>query len=403
MKYPARILTLLFPALIFTNSIAAQGTELAYKKITLENGLDVIVHEDHSDPVVSVYVSYHVGSGREEPGRSGFAHLFEHMLFQGSQNVGDDQHFKLISEAGGTLNGTTNLDRTLYFETVPANQLELALWLEADRMGFVLPAVTLKKLDNQRDVVKNERRQNYENRPYAQSGVALVAALYPPDHPYSWVTIGSQEDLTAASLDDVHNFFRRWYGPNNATLAIGGDVKAEEVFVLVKKYFGTIPRGPEVTKPTPRPAPLEQTKRIVTEDKVQLPQIVLAWPAVEQSHADDAALTLLASILADGKTSILEKSFRIDEQVARNVSANNESAEVAGHFTIRVTAAPKVSLDDVELRVDNILKGIVANGVNADQLKRIKTRIESRNVRRLETVANKTSSLCVENMFTGNP
>ena len=204
------------------------GLNVPFFKTTLENGLQVVIHEDHSDPVVAVYISYHVGSGREQLGRSGFAHLFEHMLFQGSQHVGDDQHFKFVSEAGGNLNGTTNRDRTLYYETLPANQLELALWLEADRMGFLLPAVTQEKFDNQRDVVRNERRQNYENRPYGQTSGALAAAMFPSGHPYSWLTIGTHADLEAASLEDVHSFFRRWYGPNNATLAIGGDVDREQ-------------------------------------------------------------------------------------------------------------------------------------------------------------------------------
>lgn len=371
--------------------------------MTLENGLQVLVHEDHSDPIAAVYVSYHVGSAREEPGRSGFAHLFEHMLFQGSQHVGDDQHFKMVSEAGGTLNGTTNLDRTLYFESLPSNHLELALWLEADRMGFLLPAVTQDKLDNQRDVVKNERRQNYENRPYAQGEGALVAAMYPPDHPYSWVTIGSMKDLSAASLEDVHNFFRRWYGPNNATLAIGGDVDTEKTFELVKKYFSGIPRGPRVDPPAPRAAKLEQSKRIVMEDEVKLPQVVLSWPTVEKRHADDAALTLLGSVLSQGKGSVLEKALRMDENLVRNVSANHESAEVAGHFSISMTAAPGVSLDSLEAKAAQLLQNLAAKGVDAEQLQRIKTRLETNLVRRMESVSQKTSSICVGNMFTGNP
>lgn len=403
MKNPVLPASLLALALAAAPAASAQGLEIPYKKVTLDNGLQVIIHEDHSDPIVAVYVSYHVGSGREELGRSGFAHLFEHMLFQGSQHVGDDQHFKLVSEAGGTLNGTTNLDRTLYYETLPSNQTELALWLEADRMGFLLPSVTQAKLDNQRDVVKNERRQNYENRPYAQGEGALVAAMYPADHPYSWTTIGSMKDLSAASLEDVHNFFRRWYGPNNATLAIGGDIDTEKTIALVKKYFGGLPRGPKVDAPAPRPAKLEQSSRIVLEDKVQLPQIVLAWPSVEQSHEDDAPLSLLASVLAQGKSSIFEKALRMDENLARNISANNESAEIAGHFTISVTAAPGVSLDALEVKVQQLLQNVAEKGVNAEQLQRIKTRLETGMIRRMESVSQKTSSLAVGNMFTNNP
>lgn len=403
MKHLALPIGLLAFALGAAPAATAQNLEIPYKKFTLDNGLQVIVHEDHSDPIVAVYVSYHVGSAREEPGRSGFAHLFEHMLFQGSQHVGDDQHFKMVSEAGGTLNGTTNLDRTLYFETLPANFLELALWLEADRMGFLLPAVTLDKLNNQRDVVKNERRQNYENRPYAQGEGALVAALYPPDHPYSWVTIGSMADLSAASLEDVHNFFRRWYGPNNATLAIGGDIDTDKALALAKKYFGGIPAGPKVDPPAARPTKLDINKRIVMEDNVQLPQITLCWPTVDQKHGDDAALTLLASVLAQGKTSILEKALRMDENLARNVSANQDSAEIAGQFTITVTAAPNVTLDSLETKVLQLLQNVAEKGVDAEMLQRIKTRLETGFVRRMESVGSKTSSLCVGNMFTGNP
>jgi len=396
------VLLALFPALQ-QPAKPAGALDIPFQKFTLDNGLQVVIHEDHSDPVVAVYVSYHVGSAREELGRSGFAHLFEHMLFQGSQHVGDDQHFKLISEAGGTLNGTTNLDRTLYFETLPSNQLELALWLEADRMGFLIPAMTQAKLDNQRDVVKNERRQNYENRPYAQSESAIVATMYPPDHPYSWVTIGSQKDLSAASLEDVTGFFRRWYGPNNATLAIGGDVKTDEALALVKKYFGTLPTGPRVDAPVARPAKFDQSTRIVVEDKVKLPQIVMTWPGVTQGSPDDAALGLLASVLGQGKSAVLEKAFRLDENLARNVSAQNESSEIAGGFQITITAAPGVSLDRIEAKLVEELERLANTGVSAEKLAQLKTRAESAAVRRFETVGGKTSSLCTSNMFYGDP
>jgi zinc protease len=401
MRTPTLVVALSFSAL--ASSALGQGQEIPHKKVVLDNGLQVILHEDHSDPLVSVYVSYHVGSGREEPGRSGFAHLFEHMLFQGSQHVGDDQHFKMVSEAGGTLNGTTNLDRTLYFETLPSNHLELALWLEADRMGFLLPAVTQEKLDNQRDVVKNERRQNYENRPYAQSSGVIAAGLYPADHPYSWVTIGSMKDLSAASLEDVHNFFRRWYGPNNATLGIGGDIDPEKTIALVKKYFGSIPRGPEVVKPVARAAVLPQSKRLVMEDKVQLPQLQLVWPGVPAGSAEEPALDMLASVLSQGKSSILEKALRIDETLVRNVSARNESSEVAGQFAITMTAAAGVSLDTLEQKVMDLLHGLETNGVSAEALDRHKAIAEAASIRRMETVASKTSSLTVNNMFYGEP
>src|SRR6478735_5746903 len=219
---------------------------IAYKRYQLPNGLTILIHEDHSDPICYVDVTYHVGSAREQQGRSGFAHFFEHMMFQGSKHVADEQHFKIITEAGGTLNGTTNTDRTNYFETVPSNQLEKMLWLEADRMGFLLDAVTQKKFEVQRATVKNERGQNYENRPYGLVSETTSKNLYPYGHPYSWLTIGYVEDLNRVSVNDLKNFFLRWYGPNNATLTVGGDIKIAEVVRLSEKYFGTIPRGPEV-------------------------------------------------------------------------------------------------------------------------------------------------------------
>ena len=222
------------------------GFSIPYRKYRLDNGLTVVLHEDHSDPMVHVDVTYHVGSAREEPGRSGFAHFFEHMMFEGSENVAAGQFSKLISDAGGTLNGTTNSDRTNYFETVPVNQLETALWLEADRMGLLLPAVTQEQFEVQRAAVKNERGQRVDNQPYGRASETMMKNLYPPEHPYSWPVIGWMEDLEAADLDDLKRFFLRWYGPNNATLTIGGDIDRGQVLEWIAKYFGPIPRGPEV-------------------------------------------------------------------------------------------------------------------------------------------------------------
>lgn len=381
----------------------AQEIDVPFEKHVLENGLEVVIHEDHSAPVVAVYVYYHVGSAREEPGRSGFAHLFEHMMFQGSQHVGDDQHFKLVQEAGGTLNGTTNRDRTNYYETLPANQLERALWLEADRMGFLLPAVTQEKLDNQREVVKNERRQNYEDRPYGREYGAWAAALYPSDHPYSWTTIGSHEDLTAASLEDVHAFFRRWYGPNNATLAIGGDVDPERALALVRRYFGSIPRGPEVAKPAPRPASLADDVRVVIEDNVKLPQASFAWHAVPMFDADEPALEMLARILSANKAAILDKALTIDRELASRVSASNTASELAGSFHVTLRAKPGVSLDELEVELRGLLSKLAEDGVDAEQLQRAKNRFEADVVRRLETVSARTSRLAHYNTFLGDP
>ncbi|HZM00942.1 MAG TPA: pitrilysin family protein [Planctomycetota bacterium] len=396
--------TLLASLLLMTTApLSAQDLNLPFEKHVLDNGLQVVIHEDHSDPVVAVYVIYHVGSGREEPGRSGFAHLFEHLMFQGSAHVGDDQHFKIVSEAGGSLNGTTNRDRTNYFETLPANQLETALWLEADRMGFLLPSVTQEKLDNQREVVKNERRQNYENVPYAQADERVMATLYPQGHPYSWLTIGSHEDLSAASLEDVHAFFRRWYGPNNATLAIGGDVDPAQALALARKYFGPIPRGPEVPRPLPRPTRVDHTVRLVMEDKVQFPQLSWTWPTVPRGHADEAALVMLGSILSANKAAILDKALTIDETLATRVSAGQGREELAAEFDITVRAAPDVSLDTLEARVGELLAGLARDGVDPGQLQRQKNRYESGFINGLETVAARTNALAEANNYYGDP
>ena len=265
--------------------VTKKGNELVipYEKYVLPNGLTLIIHEDHSDPVVHVDVTYHVGSAREEIGKSGFAHFYEHMMFQGSDHVADEQHFKIVTDAGGTLNGSTNRDRTNYFETVPSNQLEKMLWLEADRMGFLLDAVTQKKFEIQRATVKNERGQNYDNRPYGLVYEQASRSLYPYGHPYSWLTIGYVEELNRVTVDDLKNFFLRWYGPNNATLTVGGDVKPAEVVNLVEKYFGPIPRGPEVD-PVKLPSVVIKSDRYVsyTDNYAKLPLLAIVYPTVRQ-------------------------------------------------------------------------------------------------------------------------
>ena len=273
--------------------ITRKGDEILipYEKYVLPNGLTVVVHEDHSDPLVHVDVTYHVGSAREEISKSGFAHFFEHMMFQGSDNVADEEHFKLITAAGGTLNGSTNRDRTNYYETLPSNQLETAIWLEADRMGFLLDAVTQKKFEVQRSTVKNERGQNYDNRPYGLSTEVAAKNMYPYGHPYSWLTIGYVEDLDRVNVNDLKNFFLRWYGPNNAVITIGGDVVPQNALKLVEKYFGSIPRGEAVTNmPSMMPA-LDKDRYCSYEDQyIKVPLLTMTFPASPRYSADEAAL-----------------------------------------------------------------------------------------------------------------
>jgi len=385
--------------------VVKKGNEIVipYEKYVLPNGLTLVVHEDHSDPVVHVDVTYHVGSAREEIGKSGFAHFFEHMMFQGSDHVGDEQHFKIVTEAGGTLNGSTNRDRTNYYETVPANQLEKMLWLEADRMGFLLDAVTQRKFEVQRETVKNERGQNYDNRPYGLVQETISKSMYAYGHPYSWMTIGYIEDLNRVDVNDLKNFFLRWYGPNNAVITIGGDVKAAEVVKLTEKYFGSIPRGPEVT-PTILPAAVVETDRYVTlvDNYARLPQLAITFPSVPTYHKDEAALDCLAEILGQGKNSILYQEI-VKKQKALNALAFNISSELAGEFTLRLTPVPGVSLVDSKKLVDDAIAAFEKRGVTDEDVIKFKGAIEAQAINGLESVAGKVSQLAQYQTFTGNP
>ena len=309
---------------------------IPYEKYELSNGLTLILHEDHSDPLIHIDITYHVGSAREEIKKSGFAHFFEHMMFQGSDNVADEAHFKIVTESGGNLNGSTNRDRTNYYQTVPNNQLESMLWLEADRMGFFLDAVTQEKFEIQRATVKNEKGQNYLNRPYGMWNEKTIAALYPHGHPYSWSTIGYLEDLDRASLNDLKNFFLRWYGPNNAAITIGGDINPKEVLTMVEKYFGSIPRGPEVEK-MKLPLPEINSDRYIShiDNNIRFPAIMMTYPTVPHMHPDEAALDGLADILGIGQSSYLFKKF-VETEKAIQASASHPAAEHAGEFSLIV-------------------------------------------------------------------
>jgi zinc protease len=351
---------------------APAGAGLPVLKITeyrLKNGLRVIFHEDHSTPIVGVNLWYHVGSKNEVPGKTGYAHLFEHMMFQGSKNY-DDDYFKPIQEAGGTLNGSTNPDRTNYWEVVPSNFLELALFMEADRMGGLLDVLNEAKLANQRDVVKNEKRQNYDNRPYGLVGAKINETLYPKDHPYHWLTIGSLDDLTVASIDDIKDFFRRYYIPRNASLAIAGDFNPIEARQLVEKYFGSIASGPEVVRPNPPQPTISERKELEIPDRAPLQRLYLVWTSQPNFAPDEAPTDALAYVLGAGKSSRLYKSLVYDRQIAQDVFAGNNSQEIAGQFQIVATARPGKTLAELESAINEEVAKIKTDGPTGDELER---------------------------------
>lgn len=382
----------------------AQESFIPYEKYTLDNGLTVILHKDDSDPLVHVDVTYHVGSAREDVGKSGFAHFFEHMMFQGSEHVADEQHFKVITEAGGNLNGSTNTDRTNYYQTVPANQLEKVLWLESDRMGFLLPAVTQEKFENQRETVKNERSQRVDNQPYGLRFEKTGEALYPEGHPYSWSTIGYVEDLDRVSVADLKAFFKRWYGPNNAVLTIGGDIDVAQTKQWIQKYFGSIPAGPEVSEPEPQQVTLDKTRFVTLEDNVHLPLLQITFPTVYARHPDEAPLDVLSDILGGGKTSLFYKNL-VKSGVAVQAGVSHPCRELACEFQLIALANPAVSgsLADLDRAITDTLKEFEERGVMPDDLVRTKASIEASTVFGLQSVAGKASLLASNETFEGQP
>ena len=329
--------------------IRESGLSIPVEKYTLANGLTVVLNEDHSDPIAALAIYYHVGSSREVEGKTGFAHLFEHMMFQESENLGRGQFVNNLSKAGGSFNGSTGPDRTNYFEVIPKNALEMALWMESDRMGYLENTVTKTSLANQQNVVQNEKRQSVDNAPYGFTDYLILKNLYPAGHPYSWDVIGEMQDLTNATVDDVRAFHKKFYSPSNAFLVVSGDINKEEVKALIEKYFGEIPGGEKIAKRTSMPASLSSTKRIFHEDNfAKAPQLTMVYPTVERFSKESYALDFLGDLLANSKKSPLYKILVKDKKLTSRVSARNESQELTGSFSISVTANPDVNLTEVE-------------------------------------------------------
>ncbi len=398
-----------FPLSVFAQTkliekVEKKGDEviIPYEKYLLSNGLTLLIHEDHSEPIVHVDVTYHVGSAREENGRSGFAHFFEHMMFQGSLHVANEEHFKIVSNAGGTMNGSTNSDRTNYFETLPVNYLETALWLESDRMGFLLDSVTGPKFEVQRATVKNERGQRIDNRPYGRVDEKLGQAIYPAGHPYSWPTIGWIKDLDKENVEDLRKFFLRWYGPNNATLTVAGDVNAKNVVSLVEKYFGSLPQCPAVNKVQPMEAHLDADRFISYEDVIRFPQLVIAYPTVAARTEDEPALDVLANILGEGNNSYFYKNL-IKKQLAISANASHPTEELAGQMEFSVRPMPGHDLKEMKKIIEASIAEFEQKGPTEDDLERFKAKYESSLINSLASVSGKASQLASFQTFTGNP
>ncbi len=380
-----------------------QVPQLDVETYTLPNGLEVILLEDHTTPVVGVNLWYKVGSKNEKSGRTGFAHLFEHLMFQGSEHH-DKEYFGPIEKLGAQINGSTSTDRTNYFETLPSNALELALWLESDRMGFLLPALTQEKLDNQRDVVKNERRQRVDNVPYGQSEERLLEALYPPDHPYHHSVIGSMADLSAASREDVSDFFRTYYNPSNASLCLVGDFQPEEARRLIAKYFGAIPKGPEVEPIEPWVPTLDESKHIEMTDRVALPRVQLVWPTVPAGHPDEKALDVLAVVLGQlDKENRLYRALMYDKQLAASVSASHPTQDLSGTFEVQITAQPGQTLDDMVAIADAEIERLKEEGPTEDEVIKVQNGDESSLIIGLQSATRKADFLNQHNVIFGDP
>jgi zinc protease len=372
---------------------AAPPLQVPYTQFTLANGLTVILHQDKTVPAVTVNVWYHVGSANEKPGRTGFAHLFEHLMFEGSKHVMEGVFDTLLESAGGNNNGSTNNDRTNYYEDVPSNALELALYLESDRMAYLLDTMTPQRVDGQRDVVKNERRQSYENQPYGMASIEIDKLLWPAGHPYNWPTIGYMEDLTAASHSDVVEFFKKYYAPNNASLVIAGDIDVPRTRALVEKWFNEIPRGADVEPIAPPAAILTGVQRKTLTDRVSLPRLYLTWITPRLYAPGDAALDLVSSVLTGGKNSRLYKRLVYDTQMAQDVTAFQQSGALGSQFQIIATARRGHTAAELQKVIDEELEKLRRELPDAREVQRGINQVEASFYRRMERVSNKADAL----------
>ena len=387
-----------------TNDKSEEKLSVSYVQYQLENGLDIVLHQDKSDPVVAVAIMYHVGSNREVTGKTGFAHLFEHMMFQQSENIGQDQFFTKIQESGGTLNGGTGNDQTIYYEVVPKNALEMVLWMESDRMGFLENTVTQSAFANQQNVVQNEKRQMVDNRPYGHNSWVVAKNLYPAGHPYSWTVIGEMEDLFNATVDDVKAFHSKFYVPNNTTLVLAGDFEVEEVKPLIEKYFGEIPAGEKVTDPEPQTVTLAETKKLYHEDNfAKTPQLTMIWPTVEEYNNDAYALSFLSQVLGSGKKSPFYRVIVKDKKLAPRAGVYNNAQELAGQFTISINANAGTSLAEVEKAVFEAFQLFETEGITEKDLEKHKAGLETQFYNGISSVLNKSFQLAMYNEFAGSP
>lgn len=378
--------------------------KIDYEKFTLDNGLEVILHEDHSDPIVAVATMMHVGSNREKPGKTGFAHFFEHMSFNDSENVPVGANRKMIPEWGGSRNGGTWSDGTVYYEVVPKDAFEKIMWIDSDRFGYMINTVTKEALEREKQVVKNEKRQRVDNSPYGYTDEVIRKNLYPEGHPYSWTVIGSLPDLQAATLEDVKEFYKQYYGASNASLVIAGDIDIEETKDLVKKWFGEIPSGPDVEDLSFEPVKLDSVKALYFEDNfAKLPELRMVIPTVKEYHKDTYALNILGQILSGSKKSSLYNVIVEKEKLAPSVSSYQSSSELAGEFVFRVRANANTDLDSVKVAIEEGLKRFETNGVNEKELKRIKAELETQLYQGVSTVLNKAFQLVQDNEFGGDP